>query len=88
MIRRASLRHPPHPTREEVQDTLLALPPNTPLAEIQGFWRAYLDEDNPVLANRSSALHSHLTGIERALGRHHDDAPHMIEWKFGCRDPS
>jgi hypothetical protein len=60
---------------------------NAPLAEIQGFWRAYIDADNPVPANRAPGLHSHLTGIKRALSRYHDDAPHMIEWKFGQRYP-
>ena len=85
VIRRASLGRDPQPTRQEVQDALLALPPNTPLPEIQGFWRSYIDVDNPIPANRASGLHSHLTAIERALGRYHDDAPHMIEWKFGRR---
>jgi hypothetical protein len=71
-----------------VQDALLALPSNTPLAAVQGFWRAYIDEGNPVPANRASALQSSLTAILRALGRYHDEeAPQMIEQKFGVRYP-
>ena len=53
-------------------------------AEIQGFWRAYI-EDAEIPAGRASGLQSHLTAIERALGCCHDDAPQMIEWKFGRR---
>ena len=87
MIRHAALPgREPQPSRQAVQDALLALPSNTPLAEIQGFWLAYTDEDDPIAANRASALQSTLTGILRALGRYHDDeAPQMIVWKFGDR---
>lgn len=87
VIRQASLPgREPQPSRQAVQDALLALPSNAPLAEIQGFWRAYIDQDNPIPANRSSALRSHLTGIEQALGRYHDEeAPRLIAWKFGDR---
>ena len=74
----------PQPSRQEVQDALLALPPNTPLAEIQAFWRAYIDDGEPIPANRVSALQSSLTAILRALGRYHDEeAPRLIAWKFG-----
>ena len=87
VIRQASLPgRTPQPTRQEVQDALLALPPNTPLAAIQGFWRDYIDAENPIPANRASALQSNLTAILRALGRYHDEeAPHLIAWKFGDR---
>ena len=76
----------PQPSRQEVQDALLALPFNTPLAAIQGFWRAYIDMDCRIPANRASALGSHLIAILRALGRYHDDeAKWLIEQKFGDR---
>ena len=85
VIRAAALPgRQPQPSRQEVQDALLALPDNTPLAAIQEFWRAYVDDDNPIPANRASTLQSSLTAILRALGRYHDDdARHLIEWKFG-----
>ena len=74
----------PQPSRQAVQDALLAMPPNTPLAAIQAFWRAYLDDENPIPASRASAMQSSLTGILRALGRYHDeDAARLITWKFG-----
>jgi hypothetical protein len=72
----------PQPSRHAVQDALLALPPNTPLAAIQGFWRAYL-EDGGLPAGRVSAMQSGLSAIRRALGHCHDDeAAHLIDWKF------
>ena len=84
VIRQAALPgRDPQPSRQEVQDALLALPANAPLADIKGFWRAYI-EDDKIPAGRASSLQSHLTAIERALGRHHDDAPQMIERKFGA----
>jgi hypothetical protein len=84
VIRQASLPgRQPQPTRQEVQNALLALPSNTPLADIQGFWRCYNDNE-AIPAGRASMMQSHLTGIERALGRYRDDeAAHLIEWKFG-----
>ena len=86
VIRQASLPgRQPQPSRQEVQDALLALPPNTPLAAIQGFWRAYI-EDAEIPAGRASAMQSNLTAIERALGRYYDEeAPRLIAWKFGDR---
>jgi hypothetical protein len=87
VIRQAALPgREPQPSRQAVQDALLALPSNTPLAAIQGFWQAYLDGNDPIPASRASALQSHLTAILRALGRYHDEeAPRLIEWKFGER---
>ena len=77
----------PQPSRQAVQDALLALPPNAPLAAIQGFWQAYIDTDCRIPANRASALGSHLNAILRALGRYHDDeAKWLIEQKFGDRE--
>jgi hypothetical protein len=40
--------------------------------------------DGPT-AGRSASINHWLVGIERALGRWHDDAPDMIERKFGKR---
>ena len=86
VIRQAALPgREPQPSRQAVQDALLALPSNTPLAAIQGFWRAYI-EDAEIPAGRASEMQSNLTAILRALGRYHDEeAPRLIEWKFGPR---
>ena len=86
VIRQAALSgREPQPSRQAVQDALLALPTNTPLAAIQAFWRAYV-EDPEIPAGRASAMQSSLTLIERALGRYYDhEAPQLIAWKFGDR---
>jgi hypothetical protein len=86
LIKQAALPgRQPQPSRQAVQDALLALPRNTPLAAIQGFWLAYIEETE-IPAGRASTLQSNLTAILRALGRYHDDeAAHLIAWKFGDR---
>jgi hypothetical protein len=89
VIRQAALPgREPQPTRQEVQDALLALPSNAPLIAIQGFWRAYLEETD-IPASRAAVMQSNLTAILRALGRYHDEeAQWLIEQKFGCRYPA
>ena len=84
VIRAAALAtRQPQPSRQEVQDALLALPSNPPLLAVRSFWRAYIDD--PVIAqSRTLALQSTLAAISRALGRYHDEkAPRLIAWKFG-----
>jgi hypothetical protein len=57
----------PQPSLQAVQDALLALPSNTPLAAKQGFWRAYIEETD-ILSSRVSAMQSNLTAILRPRG--------------------
>jgi hypothetical protein len=74
----------PQPSRQAVQDALLALPSNTPLSAIQSFWRAYTD-DPEIPASRVSAMQSSLTAILRALGRYHDEEARQLIDNLGRR---
>jgi hypothetical protein len=51
---------------------------------VDGFWASAGKNDGPT-TGRSACVSGWLTWIEHRLGRYHDDAPSMIEWKWGKR---
>ena len=51
---------------------------------IEAFWEAAGSDCGPA-AGRAASVRTALLGIEMQLGRHNDDAPQRIEWKYRPR---